>query len=155
MDNMDDIGKVGRSSGEQDLSGLVRIMPVDTPRPDDMRALYAAGGWLEDDWDDEFLSSIVTSSFAFVAAQTPDGRWVGMGRLISDGVSDAYLQDIAVLPAWEGQSIGSAIVSMLVEICKNCGISWIGTIAGPQTEYFYRKFGFSRMNGYTPMRYER
>ena len=33
-----------------------------------------------------------------MAAIDPDGRWIGMGRIISDGVSDAYLQDIIVLP---------------------------------------------------------
>lgn len=135
--------------------GLVRIAQVMSARPGDMQKLYQAGNWWEDDWDDQHLHAIVRMSFAFVAAEAPDGSWVGMGRLISDGVSDAYLQDIVVLPAWEGQGIGSAIVWYLLDICKKKGITWIGTISEPQTEYFYRKFGFARMNRYTPMRYER
>jgi GNAT superfamily N-acetyltransferase len=133
----------------------VIISPVDYSRPADMRALYHAGDWDIEGWDDTHLDSIVRHSFAFVAAVIPDGSWVGMGRLISDGVSDAYLQDIVVLPEWQGQKIGSAIVSMLLKICENYGISWIGTIAGPQTEYFYRRFGLAKMNSYTPMRYEK
>ncbi|PKL60198.1 MAG: N-acetyltransferase [Methanomicrobiales archaeon HGW-Methanomicrobiales-4] len=136
-------------------SGLVRITPVETPRPVDMRALYQAGGWWEDAWDDYYLAAIVENSYAFVAAEIPDGSWVGMGRLISDGVSDAYLQDIVVLPEWEGQGIGSALVQTLLDICTERGIIWIGTIAQPQTEYFYRRFGFAKMNAYTPMRYEK
>ena len=135
--------------------GLVRIAPVEIPRPSDMRALYQAGGWWEDEWDDQYLIAIVEKSFAFVAAETPEGTWVGMGRLISDGVSDAYLQDVVVLPEWEGQGIGSALVQTLLDICHEQGIVWIGTIAEPQTEFFYRRFGFARMNAYTPMRYER
>ena len=136
-------------------SGLVRITPVEAARPADMRALYLAGGWWEDAWDDQYLTAIVKQSFAFVAAEIPDGSWVGMGRLISDGVSDAYLQDIVVLPEWEGQGIGSALVQSLLDICNERGIVWIGTIAEPQTEFFYRRFGFAKMNAYTPMRYEK
>ena len=137
------------------LSDTIRVTPVIIPRPADMRRLYEAGGWWEEGWDESHLSAIVTSSFAFVAAEDSAGSWVGMGRLISDGVSDAYLQDIVVLPEWEGRGIGSAIVQTLLDICINNGITWIGTIAEPQTEYFYRRFGFAKMNSYTPMRYEK
>lgn len=77
-----------------------------------------------------------------------------MGRIISDGVSDAYLQDIVVLPDWRNRGIGTAIVKKLMTICMHSGIGWIGIIAAPETEYFYRRFGFAKMNGYTPMRYE-
>lgn len=119
-----------------------------------MRALFAAGGWWEPEWDDSVLRGIVSCSFAFVVARDIGDRWIGMGRLISDGVSDAYLQDIVVLPEWRGKGIGTAIVRTLLDICHVSGISWIGVIAEPETGYFYRRFGFSRMGGYTPMRYE-
>jgi aralkylamine N-acetyltransferase len=135
--------------------GIVTVTKATSARPGDMRDLYLAGDWWDDSWDEVILSAIVQKSFAFVAAVAPDGRWIGMGRLISDGVSDAYMQDIVVLPEWERHGIGSAIVKCLVMICKESGIDWIGTISEPETEYFYRKFGFARMNRYTPMRYER
>lgn len=119
-----------------------------------MRRLFQAGDWWEEYWDDTVLCSIVKHSFAFVVATGQDGSWIGMGRAISDGVSDAYLQDIVVLPDYRGKGIGTAIVEELKAICSRSGIGWIGIIAGPETEYFYRRFGFSRMGGYTPMRYE-
>lgn len=131
------------------------IILVREARPGDMKRLYETGGWWDDSWDDSYLTAVVARSFAFAAAVAPDGSWVGMGRLITDGISDAYLQDIVVLPEWEGRGIGSSIVEMLVTVCRDHGITWIGTIAGPQTEYFYRRFGFAKMNGYTPMRYEK
>lgn len=138
-----------------DLLNGIRVSQVNISRPADMKKLFHAGGWWEEGWDDEYLSSIVSKSFAFVAAYTSDGSWIGMGRLISDGISDAYLQDIVVLPEWEGHGIGSAMVTLLLKICQSFGILWIGTIAGPETEFFYRRFGFAKMNSYTPMRFER
>jgi len=48
--------------------------------------------------------ALVRSSFAFaIAVHRESGATVGMGRAISDGVSDAYIQDLIVLPdigAW-------------------------------------------------------
>lgn len=120
-----------------------------------MRLLYETGGWLEPSWTDSLLERIVRCSFAFVVAEDPSGAWVGMGRLISDGVSDAYLQDVVVRKEWQDLGIGTRIVKELLIICREHGIDWVGTIAGPEREFFYRRFGFARMGGYTPMRYER
>ncbi|NLV27351.1 MAG: GNAT family N-acetyltransferase [Methanomicrobiales archaeon] len=119
-----------------------------------MRLLLQSGDWWEEYWDDFVLCTIVQHSFSFVVAKDKNDRWIGMGRVVSDGVSDAYLQDIVVLSEWRGNGIGTAIVRELMSICKDAGIGWIGIIAGPETEYFYRRFGFARMGGYTPMRYE-
>ncbi|HWQ65931.1 MAG TPA: GNAT family N-acetyltransferase [Methanospirillum sp.] len=143
------------AQGFQDIqTGSIRVSQVRTARPVDMKNLYLAGDWWEEGWDEEYLSAVVHSGFAFVAAKDLDGTWVGMGRLISDGVSDAYLQDIVVLPEYRGKGVGTAIVTCLLEICKDHGIGWVGTIAGPEAAFFYRRFGFAKMNGYTPMRYE-
>jgi aralkylamine N-acetyltransferase len=130
------------------------LEPVKECRPDEMRLLLQSGDWWEEYWDDSVLCSIVEHSFAFIVAKDPDDRWIGMGRIISDGVSDAYLQDIVVLPQWREKGIGTAIVKKLMALCADAGIGWIGIIAGPETEYFYRRFGFGRMGGYTPMRFE-
>ena len=119
-----------------------------------MRQLYKAGDWWEDGWNDEILSGIVSMSFAFVAAKDTEDRWIGMGRMISDGVSDAYIQDIVVLPEWRDKGVGTAIVSCLLFICQEAKIGWIGVITGPGTEFFYRRLGFSKMGGYVPMRHE-
>lgn len=142
------------SPGGNNLSDTYTIEQVRDCQIDDMRALLSAADWWEDEWDDSVLQAIVLKSYAFVVAKTPDGRWIGMGRILSDGVSDAYLQDIVVLLEWREKGVGTALVRRLMDICNDAGIGWIGIIAGPQTDFFYRRFGFSRMGGYTPMRYE-
>ena len=44
-----------------------------------------------------------------------EGRLVGAGRALADGVDCAYLCDIAVLPSHQGQGLGKAIIARLLE----------------------------------------
>ena len=38
-----------------------------------------------------------------------------MGRLVGDGVLYFYVQDVAVLPAYQGRGIGAALVDRLLQ----------------------------------------
>jgi aralkylamine N-acetyltransferase len=76
-----------------------------------------------------------------------------MGRVISDGIADAYIQDLMVLPEWRKKNAGGMIVSALIERCVSNGITWIGLIAQPGTDAFYRSLGFEPMAGHIPMLY--
>ncbi len=116
--------------------------------------LYRAGGWWKDEYDPSEIPRLIKGSFAFaVAIETTSHRAVGMGRVLSDGVSDAYIQDLVILPAFRGKGIGKKIVSLLVKQCKKAGLSWIGLIAEPESEEFYLPIGFERMTGHVPMIY--
>lgn len=44
---------------------------------------------------------------------------IGMGRLVGDGVMYWYLQEIIVLPEYQGNGIGTSIVNHLLEYIKN------------------------------------
>ena len=72
-----------------------------------------------------------------------DGRLVGAGRVLSDGVDCAYLCDVAVMPGHQGTGLGKQIVARLVELSR--GHKKIILYAVPGKEPFYRKFGFMRM----------
>jgi ribosomal protein S18 acetylase RimI-like enzyme len=114
--------------------------------------LYRAGGWWKEEYDQRELPRLIRGSFLFaVAVDRKTGHAVGMGRVISDGVSDGYIQDLVVLPEYRKTGIGTQIVSTLVKKCVERGISWIGLIAEPDTEKFYLPFGFHPMKGHTPL----
>jgi GNAT superfamily N-acetyltransferase len=114
--------------------------------------LYKAGGWWKETYDPALLPHLVRSSFCFaVGVHRPSGRTVGMGRLISDGVSDGYIQDLVVLPQYRGIGIGRAIVRRLVDFGLSAGVTWIALIAKPGAEPFYECMGFSPMAGFIPM----
>jgi aralkylamine N-acetyltransferase len=117
-------------------------------------ALYRAGGWWKEEYSPSEIPSLIRGSFLFaVAVYEPSGKAVGMGRVISDGVSDAYIQDLVVLPSCRGAGVGKEIVGVLVNRCRESGISWIGLIAEPETEPFYLPQGFRPMTGHVPLIY--
>lgn len=116
--------------------------------------LYRAGGWWMQDHDPAHLPALVRSSFAFViAVDDATGRSVGMGRIISDGVADGYIQDLVVIPEFRGKGVGRKILRTLLAFCYERNITWIGLIAEPGTEEFYTSIGFSRMKDHIPMKY--
>jgi GNAT superfamily N-acetyltransferase len=116
--------------------------------------LYRAGGWWKEEYDKKELPRLIRGSFLFaVAVDRKTGHAVGMGRVISDGVSDGYIQDLVVLPEYRKTGIGAQIVATLVKKCLEQGISWIGLIAEPDTEKFYLPFGFQPMEGHVPLKF--
>jgi len=71
------------------------------------------------------------------------GRLVGAGRAVADGIEVSYLADIAVLPGYQGSGLGKQIVARLIEL--SAGHKRILLYAVPGKEPFYRRFGFLRM----------
>ena len=75
-----------------------------------------------------------------------DGKVVGMGRLVGDGAMYWYLQEIIVLPEYQGKGIGKGIVNRLIEHIKSAAIPGTkvdeGLTAIKGKESFYEKFGF-------------
>jgi ribosomal protein S18 acetylase RimI-like enzyme len=120
----------------------------------EIAGLYRAGGWWNEGDRPEDIRNLIEGSFAFaVAVHTGTGRAVGMGRVISDGVSDGYIQDLVVLPQYRGSGIGTRLVTELVSRCLEAGIAWIGLIAEPDTAEFYQPLGFRIMDGHIPLIY--
>lgn len=113
--------------------------------------LYISEGWWKEGRDtDELVSRIVSGSQCFLTA-IEDGSIIGMGRAISDGFSDAYIQDVTVSVHFRGRGIGAEIIKKLSERLYNDGIRWIGLIAEKNSHGFYEKLGFSAMQGCVPM----
>lgn len=114
-------------------------------------SLYESTGWWKpgpDAADEAFR--LVAGSHCFLVAESK-GEIVGMGRAISDHVSDAYIQDVAVRPDYKRQGIGSQLVARLIQRLQEDGIGWIGLIAERNSHAFYRESGFSEMPDALPM----
>lgn len=88
-----------------------------------------------------------------MVARSLSGRIVGIARVISDGFSDAYIQDVVVLPDYRGRGIGTELVRRLTQFCLDRKIAWIGLIAEPGTQDVYAKLGYGPLTDYQPMLY--
>jgi len=133
----------------------IEINFVKTWKKDEIIELYKAGGWWKDSYDPSRLDSLIKRSFAFaIVVDSSTNKAIGMGRIISDGVSDAYLQDIVILPGYRGKGIGKKLIKFLLDHCLSKGILWVGLIAEPNQDDFYSSVGFKTMKNYIPMIYQ-
>ncbi len=138
-----------------DEKGRIRVELVKAWEEKPIMNLYEAGGWWKEYMDSSRLPELISRSYLFaVAVDGSTGKSVGMGRVISDGIADAYIQDVVVLSEFRRMGVGSKIISALLKGCRSRGITWIGLIAQPGTEAIYRSLGFEPMEGHVPMLYQ-
>lgn len=87
----------------------------------------------------ETIERLVRESARVVAAYDGD-QLVGFCRVVSDGVSVAWLGDVFVLPSHRERGIGVELVREAVEYPEQRDIAWyLGT---RDAQELYRKFGF-------------
>lgn len=121
------------------------------PTGAELLPLYEAAGWLEPGEDAAFLDRLASGSRQFACAWE-DGRLVGSMRALADGVSDAYLLDLVVLPGWRRCGIGAQLVRRLAEALKAEGYGWCILVGAPGTAAFYAHLGLPALEGYVPYR---
>ncbi len=110
-------------------------------KPDDIFFLYE-----ELDWN-SFLSlnrqqlvAAMQKSWLTIYAYV-DEELVGTGRVISDGVTNAYLCGLGVKQKHRGQGIGTAITQQLLQQCRNHGLH-AQFFCEEHLIPFYTKMGF-------------
>jgi len=133
----------------------VNCMVIDAPTAEQSRliaGLYRAQGWRQacDDDSPRWIRKLVAGSHCFVVALEGE-KIVGMGRAISDGISDAYIQDLTVRSDRRHQGIGGKILRTILERLHADGLRWIGLIAEPGSANLYRQAGFREMPAAVPM----
>jgi ribosomal protein S18 acetylase RimI-like enzyme len=71
-----------------------------------------------------------------------DGKLVGAGRAITDGVRYAAIFDVVLLPEFQGKGLGKAMMLYLKEKSKARNVLLHSV---PGKEKFYEKLGYRRM----------
>ena len=134
---------------------MVNCIEIDAPTAEQSRLiaeLYRAQGWRQasDDDSPQWIRKLVAGSHCFVVAVEGE-EIVGMGRAISDGISDAYIQDLTVRSNRRNQGIGGRILRTILERLHADGLRWIGLIAEPGSSNLYHHAGFREMPAAVPM----
>lgn len=109
---------------------------------DNVLSLYAAVGWTAYTKDPDTLVAAIEGSTAIFTA-TDDGALVGLARVISDGATICYLQDLLVHPASQRQGIGTALVAAALAAFPAVRQKVLLTDDEPEQRAFYEALGFA------------
>ncbi|TFW17720.1 N-acetyltransferase [Massilia arenosa] len=107
----------------EELFELYRIAPLGNKPPGDLKLVFG---------------NSMYKRFVY-----HEGKLVGAGRGLADGLDCCYLADIAVHPAYQKAGIGQQIVEQLLDEVRH--YRKIILYAAPGKEPFYKRFGFRRM----------
>jgi len=88
--------------------------------------------------DPELHRQAFNNSYAVVFLREGK-RLIGFGRAISDGAYQAAVYDVAVLPPYQRQGLGTLIMERLLVRLADCNVI---LYANPGREDFYLKLGF-------------
>jgi ribosomal protein S18 acetylase RimI-like enzyme len=96
---------------------------------------------------------ILANSAAIVLARTDNGDVVGFITAVSDHVSCAYIPHLEVLPAYQGQGIGSELVRRMFEKLRH--LYMIDLVCDPSLQSFYERLGMKAVVGMVIRNYDR
>lgn len=127
----------------------IEIRAIAAAPPGELETLFREAGFWPADAPDapEYLARVIAGSAVFAAA-FDDGRIVGMARALSDRVSDAFIQDVAVHASYRKRGIGGELVRFVIGELRAMGVDWIGLVGVPGTRDFYRSLGFEELAGH-------
>ncbi|GKU24913.1 GNAT family N-acetyltransferase [Clostridium folliculivorans] len=91
--------------------------------------------------DPEIHKKAFSNSYITVFAFDNE-KLIGFGRAISDGVYQAAIYDLAILPEYQGKGIGKALLKRITSTIPNCNYI---LYAAPGKEGFYEKSNFKKM----------
>lgn len=70
------------------------------------------------------------------------GQLIGFGRALSDGVYQAAVYDVAVVPEYQGKGVGSIVMKNILSNVPDCNVI---LYASPGKEDFYATLRFRKM----------
>ena len=73
------------------------------------------------------------------------GKLIGYIDSVSNGVTDAYIQDLMVSPDYQGRGIGTNLMTKMIEYLKEKHIYMISVVYEESLKPFYERFGFNSM----------
>ncbi|WP_104179818.1 GNAT family N-acetyltransferase [Arthrobacter sp. B0490] len=109
----------------------------------DVLTLYNAVEWFAYTKDPGSLQKALKGSSTLVAAR--DGQMlVGLARVISDGASICYLQDILVRPSHHRRGLGRALAERALEQYPHVRQKVLITDDEPKQKAFYEALGYTQ-----------
>ncbi len=119
------------------------IMPFDPVFADEMADTEALTLG-EEGWSADGIKDTVSLNGTYFLA-VKDGKYLGHGGFTTV-LDECYITNIAVIPTERRQGIGAAIVSKMVDECKQKGAAFLSLEVRASNEpavLLYKKYGFT------------
>ena len=126
---------------------MIKITKETSVSLDDVLHLYQAVGWTNYTNQPQMLEKSLAHSLAIYVAR--DGEEiVGLVRLVGDGFSSVFVQDLIVLPSYQRQGIGSDLMKQALSDYKDTYQIQLATEESEKTLGFYRSLGFEVLSSF-------
>ena len=126
---------------------MITIKKQEIVKLEDVLHLYQAVGWTNYTNQPQMLEQALSHSLAIYLALDGDAV-VGLIRLVGDGFSSVLVQDLIVLPNYQHQGIGSALMKESLEDFKEVYQVQLATEQTEKNMGFYRSMGFETLSTY-------
>ncbi|MDU2588255.1 MAG: GNAT family N-acetyltransferase [Streptococcus sp.] len=126
---------------------MIKITKETSVSLDDVLHLYQAVGWTNYTNQPQMLAQALTHSLSIYLARDGE-KIVGLVRLIGDGFSSVFVQDLIVLPSYQRQGIGSALMKKALADYKDAYQVQLATDESEKNLGFYRSLGFETLSSF-------
>lgn len=109
--------------------------------PHEIAELRKSVGWNS---MEECHKNSLKQSYFYICCYEGD-KLIGFLDVVSNGVTDAYIQDLMVSPEYQGKGIGTNLMNKAIERLKEDNIYMISVIFEESLLSFYKRFGFYTM----------
>ncbi|WP_069650100.1 GNAT family N-acetyltransferase [Caloranaerobacter ferrireducens] len=115
---------------------------IDEFDKNDLKELYEDAGWTTYTKDLSKLIKAIKLSLMTISAWDGD-KLVGLIRVVGDGQTIIYIQDILVLDSYKRNGIGSKLLSLILDKYKDVRQKVLLTNDSEETRGFYQSNGFN------------
>ena len=126
---------------------MISVRKQDVVKLEDVLHLYQAVGWTNYTNQPQMLEQALSHSLVIYLALDGDAV-VGLIRLVGDGFSSVFVQDLIVLPTYQRQGIGSALMKQALGDFKGAYQVQMVTEQTEKNVGFYRSIGFETLSTY-------
>lgn len=109
---------------------------------EDILYLYNDVGWSSYTKDRDSLIKSIKNSLKVISVWDK-GLLVGLIRVVGDGHSIIYIQDILILQKYQNSGIGKRLIEIILDKYKNVRQKVLLTDKEEKNILFYKKVGFS------------
>ena len=104
--------------------------------------LYESVGWINYTNNPKMLENAFVNSLKILGAYE-DEKLIGIIRVVGDGHSVVFIQDLLVYPEYQRQGIGTALLKQILLDYKNVYQKHLLTENTEKTIQFYKSLGFT------------